>query len=149
MTANPVAVHRADPVCKALKILLDHRMLGVPVVESDGRYVGMFARSELIAVMMPRVLALADRLPEIARLLDAGYVSDSVEDVRARYQQVANEPVEKHMQIDAPVLRPETPIITTLLFLHRTRNFLPVVEESTGKLVGIVSTWDVLARITE
>jgi CBS domain-containing protein len=148
MTANPVALHRADPVRKAVQVLLEQRMLGIPVVESDGRYAGMFARSELIAVMMPRVLALADRLPEIARMLDVGYISDSIDDVRARYRAVADDPVEKHMQTDAPVLRPDSPIITTLLFLHRTRNFLPVVEEKTGKLVGIVSTWDVLARIS-
>ena len=32
-----------------------------------------------------------------------------------------------------------------MFFLHRQRNLLPVVEN--GKLLGIVSVWDVLARI--
>jgi len=35
--------------------------------------------------------------------------------------------------------------LSALLFLYRQRNVLPVVEN--GKLLGIVSVWDVLARI--
>jgi CBS domain-containing protein len=52
------------------------------------------------------------------------------------------------MRTDTPILRPDTPVTTALFLLYRTRNFLPVVEESTEKLVGVVSTWDVLAKVS-
>jgi hypothetical protein len=57
--------------------------------------------------------------------------------------------VEKHAKFDTPKLRPDTSLMNALLFLYRTRNFLPVVEEGTEQLLGVVSTWDVPARIAE
>jgi CBS domain-containing protein len=35
--------------------------------------------------------------------------------------------------------------MNAILYLYRQRNILPVVDN--GKLVGIVSVWDVLGRI--
>ena len=52
-----------------------------------------------------------------------------------------------YTQTDSPRLHPDTPIINAVLLLYRTRTYLPVVDEGTGRLLGVVSTWDVLARI--
>ena len=60
---------------------------------------------------------------------------------------MANNPVGDDAQTDAPVLRPDTPIMNAVLFLYRTCTYLPVVDEQSGRLVGVVSTWDVLGRI--
>ena len=78
-------------------------------------------------------------------LLGGGFVHDSVADLQARIDAVAGDPVGKHLDTGAPVLKPDTPLTNTLIFLHRRRTVLPVVED--GRLVGIVSVWDVLTRI--
>jgi CBS domain-containing protein len=148
MTQQPAALQRTDPVTKAVKLFLDHRMLGIPVIEADGRYAGMFVRSTLIALLLPRVLSHEELTPEIGHLIDVGFVTETLEDARERFASVANDPVERHMRTDTPVLRPDTPVTTALFLLYRTRNFLPVVEETTEQLVGVVSTWDVLAKVS-
>ena len=51
------------------------------------------------------------------------------------------------MQTDTPILRLDTPVMNAVLYLYRTRSYLPVVDEASGKLLGVVSTWDVLGRI--
>ncbi len=37
--------------------------------------------------------------------------------------------------------------MNAVLFLYRTRSYLPVVDEAEWALLGVVSTWDVLGRI--
>lgn len=148
MIPQPIALQRTDPVKKAVNLFLDHRMLGIPVVDPSGRYVGMFVRSTLIALLLPRVVSTEEHTPEIGHLIDVGFISDTLEDARERFARVADDPVERHMRTDTPILRPDTPVMTALFLLYRTRNFLPVVEESTEKLVGVISTWDVLAKVS-
>jgi CBS domain-containing protein len=48
---------------------------------------------------------------------------------------------------DLPVLRPDTPVVESLLLLYRNRSALPVVDEATGRLAGVLSYWDALAAI--
>jgi CBS domain-containing protein len=70
-----------------------------------------------------------------------------MQDVRDRFAEIAGDPVGKHLDRDAPVLRPEQPLVTAMFYLYQGRNFLPVVEADSGLLVGVVSTWDVLENI--
>ena len=38
-------------------------------------------------------------------------------------------------------------IMEAVLLIFRTRNFVPVVDPATRRLLGIVSTWDILAKL--
>lgn len=147
MTEQPVVIHRNETVRNALKLLLQHKLLALPVVEDDGRFFGMFLRSQLVALLLPRIVQMEARIPEIARLLEVGFLTDTIEDTQDRFRSFASKPVGDYTQTDAPRLHPDTPIINAVLLLYRTRTYLPVVDEGTGRLLGVVSTWDVLARI--
>lgn len=149
MTANPLTLRRRHTVSQGLQILLDYHLLALPIVEADGRYFGMFLKSKLISLLLPKVVSITESMADHGRWLEFGFLSDTLEDVRDRYHAIAGDPVEKHAQHDTPKLRPDTPLMNALLFLHRTRNFLPVVEEGSEKLLGVVSTWDALARVAE
>ena len=46
-----------------------------------------------------------------------------------------------------PVLHPDTAISQVVVHLTESRNNLPVVDEASGKLVGMVSYWDIIGRI--
>ena len=45
------------------------------------------------------------------------------------------------------MLHPDTAISQVVVHLTESRNNLPVVEEGTGKLLGIVSYWDIVGRL--
>jgi CBS-domain-containing membrane protein len=147
MTMQPVSIRRDESIDQALRMLLQNKLLALPVVDDDGRYFGMFQRSRLVAMLLPRIVQLEERLPEVAKLLEVGFLTDTLDDVQERFRQVANNSVADYAQTDAPVLHPDTPIMNAVLFLYRTRTYLPVVDEQSGRLVGVVSTWDVLGRI--
>lgn len=133
-------------VGEALKKLTENRVLAIPVVDGSGRYLGMFAKSRLIAALLPKVLSVKVHGVEIGETAHLGFITDTLADVRERLATIAGEPVENHMDTDVPVLRPETPLIHSLVILHKARNFLPVVAHD-GRLVGVISTWDVLEKI--
>ena len=147
MTTKPAVIKQSESVAKAMRMLLDNRLLGLPVVDGDGRYLGMFLRSRLVALLLPRIVQLEESMPEIARLVEVGFMSDTLDDARDRFARVANDPVGTYLQTDTPILRLDTPVMNAVLFLYRSRSYLPVVDEASGKLLGVVSTWDVLGRI--
>ena len=47
------------------------------------------------------------------------------------------------MDTEIRTVAPDTSLAETLLELYHNRTSLPVVEEETGRLVGIVSHWGV------
>ena len=100
-------------------------------------------RSRLVAT----IVQLKERLPEVSRLMELGFMTDTLEDAHDRFDKVASHPVGKYLQMDTPVLRLDTPVMNAVLYLYRTRSYLPVVDEASGKLLGVVPTWDVLSRI--
>jgi CBS domain-containing protein len=148
MTASPAVVLPAQTVAEALELLMRHRLLALPVVERDQRYRGMFRRSLLIGRLLPRIAQLEDKLDNVARIIEAMGASETLDHVRARFAAIAQDRVLEHVDKITPPLRPDTPLMDTVHLLARTRSILPVVDERTGKLVGVVSAWDLLAKLT-
>jgi len=56
MTANPITVTPETPLLDALRLLLQHKIKRLPVVDTDGKLVGLVGRGEILQ-------ALAQDLP--------------------------------------------------------------------------------------
>lgn len=149
MTVHPPVLRPDDTVRTALKLLVSQRILAAPVVDQDGRYTGMFGKRRLFSLLLPTVVAIDEVLPNIAHLPDLAFLPDDLGAMRDRLKAVADHPVAEYVDKTVPVLRPDSPLMAAVLLLYRTRNFIPVVEERTGRLVGVVSSWDTLGRIGE
>ncbi len=149
MNADPPVLRHTDTVGTALRRLLATRYLALPVVDDDRRYMGVFAKSRLFGLMLPSIVALEDLLPKIAHLTDLAYLSDNLEDLRARFAALRGDPVAQYADREAPTLKPDSPLMEAVLLVFRTRNFVPVVEPVSGRLVGMVSTWEILDKLEE
>lgn len=147
MDPDPPVLLATETVGEALNRLLTCRYLALPVVDDDRRYIGLFAKSRLFGLMLPSIVALEDMLPKLAHLTDLAYLSDDLDDLRERFARFRDRPVAKYADPEAPTLRPESPLMEAILLVFRTRNFVPVVEPQSRRLVGVVSTWDILAKL--
>lgn len=127
--------------------LLENRVLSMPVVDKAGQYIGQFRKNLVVAAVLPHVAVHDKRSERITRLIDTGLLHDTMADVHERFSAIANDVVSLHLDTEAPILRPEHPMVTALYHLYRGRNFLPVVEAESNLLVGVVSAWDVLKSI--
>jgi CBS domain-containing protein len=147
MNPDPPVLGRRDTVGQAVHMLLAQRCLAIPVVGDGRRYLGMFAKSRLFGMMLPATVALEEILPNMARVTDLAYLSDDIADLRRRFAELRDRPVCDYADPGVPKVKPDSPLMEALLLVYRTRNFLPVVEPDTSRLAGVISTWDILARL--
>lgn len=148
LSTEPRTLRPEQTVGEALRILLAHWMLAIPVVDDHGRYLGMFGKSQLLQLALPSIAR--DRpLPHGAHPVGLSFSSETLADMRARLREAIHQPVSRFADATAPVLHPDTPTAETILMLNRARNFLPVVDRGTGRFIGMVSTWEVLAKLGE
>lgn len=144
MDTDPVVLAPDTTVAAAVQSLLDNRLLAMPVVDAQGNYLGVFRKNLVISGVLPQVATHDDRFSQIARMIDAGLLTDTLHDVRARFDLIAQDPVGLHVDKEAPVLHPDQSLVAALFYIYRGRNFLPVVDRSNGRLLGVISAWHVL-----
>ena len=147
MNRDPLVLRTGDPVARALDLLIDNRLLALPIVDGEHRYRGMFLKSKLISLLLPLGAMVGESIHHISQVPGIGFLTLSTDDLRNAFAAVAQRPVEDFADPSTPVFRPDSPLSSALLQLYRTRNFLPVVEEGTDRLLGVISTWDILGTL--
>jgi CBS-domain-containing membrane protein len=142
MNPHPVTIGNEETVAAALEKMLQHRVKSLAVVDREGRFQGMFGLHRLLGLLLPKAATISDGMEDLA------FVSDTLTDIRERLQQLQNQPVGAYLsRNDTVPVHPGTPLVETVLLLYRHRDNLPVVEQTTGKLVGLVSPWEILAKL--
>jgi CBS-domain-containing membrane protein len=143
MTANPPSLRDTDSIAAATAQLIEGRHLGLPVVDKDGRYIGMFGADDLLGLVVPRVaIAGGNVVPNLR------FVGDKLETLGERFEQVAQQNVGTVADRNAIALAPDTQQIEAFRIFCRSRTSLPVVEPESRKLVGLVSYFDVMGAVT-
>lgn len=144
MLPEPVTVTESATLAQALDVLLQHRIETVPVVDTAGRYRGLFGLHSLVRHLLPR----AATLDQGASLTDLTFVHDSLDALKDRLSGSLSEPVLRFVDRDLPPVAPDESLPEILLLLHRHRHTLPVVDPASGRLLGVVTYWGVFARLT-
>ncbi len=137
MTRNVVTVEPDTPVTEIARLLLEKRISGVPVVESDGRLVGIVSEGDL----MRRVEDSPARRGAWWLAMLGIPEERAIEYVRTRGRR-ARDVMTRHVI----TVTPDTPIgrVAQLLEEEHIKR-VPVVED--GRLVGIISRADLLRAI--
>lgn len=144
MLQKPVTVRDSDSLTQALDTLFAHRIKSVPVIDSEHIYRGLFGIHTLVRVLLPR----AATLNEGSGLTDLAFVHDTLDNLKDRLTQRLPESVLAFTDTSFAPLAPTVSLLETLLLLHRHRHSLPVADPATGRLLGIVTYWEMLARLT-
>jgi CBS domain-containing protein len=137
MNDRPITLKRTDRLRDAAEIILTHHFRNVPVVDEQGRYLGVISSNRLLASILPKAATMDDGMADLS------FVKDTVEELRERWREAENRPVTEFIDDSLQTVPPEASLAETLLALYQNRTSLPVVEEDSGRLVGIVSHWGV------
>jgi CBS domain-containing protein len=136
MTREVVTTNPSATVAQVARLMLDHHLSGLPIVDDSGRPVGVLSETDLVAkharVHLPRYIELLGGvLPFGAR--------ESDRDIRHALATTAAE-----LMTRAPeTVSPETDVDdAATLMVEKGANPLPVVEN--GRLVGIISQMDII-----
>lgn len=137
MTSGALTLEPENDVATAAKLMLEKHLNGLPVVDGDGKLVGVICQSDLVA--QQKTISM----PSLFTILD-GFISfSSNEELEREVNKIAATKVEHAMTPDPITIEPDTSIEKIAdLMVERKFYTLPVVEN--GKLVGVVGKEDVL-----
>ncbi len=141
MTTDVLTFHRADTVETAARALSDRRLGGAPVVDDDGRLLGLLEDDDLI-VQDSRL-----HFPTVISLL-GGYLQlpSSLSRFESDLRKAVGATVADVMDADPPTCSEGDTLETVATVLHeRGVSRLPVVRD--GRVVGIVSRGDIVRAI--
>jgi len=141
MDPHPVTVRPTDYIKTAAGFIMKHRYRNLPVVDDEGRYLGVFGVNCLLKLVLPKAAIMEDGLENVS------FIHETLPDLHKRLREVENAPIEVCMSTDIDTVTPDTPLVETLLLLYRTRTSVPVVDSESGKLVGMISYWDAGEKI--
>jgi len=118
-----------------------HRYRSLPVVDDQGRYLGIVGVNCMLRLVLPKAVVMDKGLANVP------YMSTALDELRTRLRNVVDEPVTTCLDTEVTTVDPDTPTLDTLLTLYRTKTSLPVVEKETGRLVGVISYFDVGRKV--
>jgi CBS domain-containing protein len=138
MTREVLTVRPETPIHEAAALMASRGISGLPVVDGEGRVVGILSEGDLIVRQKPR-----EPLPWWRQ-----FFADA-EALAREYRKAVGTTAGDVMTTEALSIDPEAPLAAAALILHERRiRRLPVVAN--GRLAGIVSRGDLvraLARV--
>jgi len=137
MNADVVSIRPHDAVHDALHLLLNKALSALPVVNHQGRCIGILSVTDLIAMTHELVEELSDpgRIQEV--LME--WLDKNIKEVHSDRRKVATLMTEQVVSI-----RPDASVLDAAQIMLQNRvHHLPVVDDD-GKLVGILSTMDLM-----
>lgn len=141
MTCNPETLQAHDTVGAAADLLLGRRHTLLPVVDADRQYLGEFDVWDLLGLLLPKAATLGGLVP------DLGFIADDVPGLKEKFATLRGQPVGPLARTNLPHLDPDMPVTEALLLFYRHRSTLPVVDKSSGRLLGVLSYWDALTAV--
>lgn len=136
MTKEVITVKPETTLRQAVDLMLRHRISGLPVVDDNGRLVGLLVENDL-------VLGARTGLPVHLQLLEDLLNAKKPDRHEEQLRELANRPVKEYMSTELVTASPDTPL-RQLVALLVSNDFkrIPIVEGE--RLVGIVSRADII-----
>jgi CBS domain-containing protein len=141
MIPNPKSVREDDTIGAAAAEIVGGRCISLPVVDAQGRFIGLFGIFDLLALLVPRVAVIGNLLPNLQ------FLSDDEDVMRQKFAAVRDSPVQRAVNREAPRVHPETPLIEAIRLLCRNHLTIPVVAHDSNLLVGVISYWDAARHV--
>jgi CBS domain-containing protein len=142
MDSSPATVHPDTPVEQVVALLREHELPGVPVVDADGRCVGIVSEADLVLPDDQGDL----HIPHYINLFGGTIFLEPLSRFEQRLRKAFASNAADMMTADPDTVSPDTTVQEAARIIHESgHNRLPVVED--GRLVGVVTRVDVLGAL--
>lgn len=143
MTKNPVTVTVGAKVSEVVSTLRTHCFHDLPVVDRDGRPVGMVTCRAILHAAVPAYASES--------LIDAMKGGPDLPSMSEHLKSIADKAVDEVMDTKPRLVSADTAtsaVAAMLVTLHTDTHNVLVVDEQ-GKLVGTISALDIVCRMPE
>jgi len=137
MTKEVITVKQDNTIEEVIKLVLEHNISGLPVVDEDNKVIGIITEGDLIY----RSKKL--HIPTFFTLLDSYIFLENPKNLEEQLKKMTGYKVKDVMTEDVIAVDHEETIEEIATIMSRKNiNRIPVLKE--GKLVGIVSRRDII-----
>lgn len=131
------SVERDTPISQAIRLLENAGLSSLPVVDEEGRLVGVISERDIIRALVP----------EYMDMLHSASFLPSLDQLARKLREIGDHPVERYMTKEVVVAKlDDSDLYVADIMLRRGLKQLPVVDEK-GRLVGMVRRIDLLSRL--
>ena len=142
MERDPATVQVDDSIQDVIRVLRKHELPGVPVVDEEGRCVGIVTEADLVVPDDQGDL----HLPHYFELFGGMVFLEPLRRFEDRLRKAFASTARDMMTANPKTVAPEDSVQEAARRIHDTgHNRLPVVED--GRLVGVVTRVDVLGAL--
>jgi CBS domain-containing protein len=142
MDSSPATVAPDASVEEVVAALREHQLPGLPVVDADGRCVGIVTEADLILPDDDGDL----HIPHYVNLFGGTVFLEPLSRFETRLRKAFAATAADMMSSDPDTVAPDTTVRDAARLIHESgHNRLPVVED--GRLVGVVTRVDVLGAL--
>ena len=128
-----------EPVGSAARRVIDAELPGLPAVENDGSFAGIFGEREFMAALFPGY---------VGELASAAMISRTLDEAIERREGCRNEPIRKYLTTDHVLLKEDySDTQLAEVFLHHRVLVVPLT--SGGKVHAIVTRNDFFRALAE
>jgi CBS domain-containing protein len=142
MAKHLVVASPSDSVSDALRLMVENRVSALPVVDGHDRCVGVISSTDLLQL----ALQLGG---ELEALNTSEGLAHEMLIEKLEHTGFSNQVVNEVMTEIAVTVQPDTTIVAAAAAMVRNQVHRLAVTDSKGKLIGLVSTVDVLRALAE
>jgi predicted transcriptional regulator len=134
MSKDVVSIKPDDNAKDALNLLFKMQISGLPVINTQGKLVGMFTEKDILSQILPSYLE------KIGRFV----YEENPKSIKKKFQDLTNLPVSQLMRKDAITINENTSLceVARLMLTQKVRR-IPVLNNE-KKVVGIVAREDIV-----
>lgn len=140
MTSNVITVKKDTPLTELAKILYEHHINGVPVVDDDGALIGIICESDLIR--RDRKL----HIPTVIAIFDWVLYLQGPKTLEKEIRRIGATTVGDLYTKDVITVSEKTPVEEIATIMSQKRVYtIPVTDE--GRLVGVIGKSDLIRAL--
>jgi CBS domain-containing protein len=135
-----------DTIGDALTLLKQHGIRAIPIVGAGDTLLGWFSFDVVLANLLPGPITVEHHgLEDVNLRLD--YLLDGEDSVANRLKTLSTLKLREVMSTAVPAVHPDTPLWEGIRKLFQHGSPVPVVEESSGRLIGLLSVQSVICEL--
>lgn len=136
-----ISIRPDQTILDAMAMFDKHNIRCLPVIDEANHLLGIFSSHQLLRSLLPVSVTMEDGLQRLSFMVGAA------PSVAQRLQKMKSHKVSDHMERDVVVVEKNTPTWEAVRLLVKYGSPLPVVDEGTGKLVGIISEQSAISEL--
>ncbi|HRE18965.1 MAG: CBS domain-containing protein [Candidatus Accumulibacter sp.] len=148
MSTDVITAGPDQTIRDALALLARHRIRAVPVVDAEGHLVGQFGLDAMLASLLPTALTVDHHdMMNVNMRLD--YLLDATPNVAKHLHDLLPMALSSVMNTKVQVVHRDTPLWEGIRLLVQQGSPIPVVDETSHALVGLLSSQGATGRLME